>query len=139
MLIGELLLLPGFVVFHYDLSVEDAVVLSVYLLSAIVCMTLSSVFHLFSNSDEETYERVSKADQTGILVLMLGSNFPMVYYGFYTSPPLQIFYAVGSLFIVLLARSRIVRVDSRSSRENVPRKICDSWHQVTDLNILVVR
>ena len=75
-------------------------------------MILSSVFHLFSSSDDETYERVSKADQNGILVLMLGSNFPMIYYGFYTSLPLQTFYAAGSVFIILFARSRIVKIES---------------------------
>ena len=55
----------------------DTMVIGVYLFSAIVCFFLSSLYHMLTSATERIAHIAEKADLCGILVLMMGSNFPM--------------------------------------------------------------
>ena len=56
--------------------------LSVFILSASMCMGLSAIFHLLLNYDYKTNQIVSSLDYAGISLLIAGSFFPVLGYGF---------------------------------------------------------
>ena len=66
-----------------------------------MCLGFSSVFHLFFSMSERTNRMLLKLDYAGINLLITGSAFPPVVYGFYC----QFHYAV--LYIVLNATASI--------------------------------
>ncbi|MGB1602573.1 MAG: hemolysin III family protein, partial [Promethearchaeia archaeon] len=72
----------------------DAAVLSVYLATCIVCFILSVLFHLFTAASTPILEFFSHADHLGILVLMMGSNLPMIVYGFWHSTQLIVLHVM---------------------------------------------
>ena len=57
--------------------------LFIMLLGAIICLSCSAVFHLFSAHSIELNDFHSRLDYAGISMLMLGSVFPFFYYNFY--------------------------------------------------------
>ena len=56
--------------------------ISVFILSASLCMGLSAIFHLLLNYDYKTNQIVSSLDYAGISLLIAGSFFPVLGYGF---------------------------------------------------------
>ena len=72
----------------------DAAALSVYLATCIVCFILSVLFHLFTAASTPILEFFSHADHLGILVLMMGSNLPMIVYGFWHSTQLIVLHVM---------------------------------------------
>ncbi|KAI8326486.1 HlyIII-domain-containing protein [Martensiomyces pterosporus] len=85
----------------------DYVVFYGYIFSACVCFTLSTLFHLFSCHSHKHHVAWLKCDFVGILVLILGSFIPGLYYGYFESRGLMVLYMglVFSLFIVGVAVS----------------------------------
>ncbi|KAJ2258069.1 hypothetical protein GGI13_000702 [Coemansia sp. RSA 455] len=85
----------------------DYFVLYGYLASACVCFALSTLFHTFSCHSHSHHVAWLKCDFVGILVLILGSFLPGLYYGYFESSLLMIFYMVMifSLFVVGVAVS----------------------------------
>lgn len=55
----------------------------VFLVSAIMCLFGSSLFHLFYQMSEKASRYLMRVDYAGISLLILGSTFPPFYYGFY--------------------------------------------------------
>lgn len=87
----------------------------VMLSSAIICLSCSTLFHLFYPMSGSiiyfnlgAYQVFSRLDYAGINVLIVGSSFPAVYYGMYCNFSLVFFYLVIistlglSLFILSL-------------------------------------
>ncbi|KAJ2785758.1 hypothetical protein H4R18_000304 [Coemansia javaensis] len=70
----------------------DYLVLYGYLLSACVCFALSTMYHMFSCHSHSHHVAWLKCDFVGILVLILGSFLPGLYYGYYESRTLMLVY-----------------------------------------------
>ncbi|TDL22709.1 HlyIII-domain-containing protein [Rickenella mellea] len=86
----------------------DTAVFSLFLSSAIFCLTASSMFHMAHCHSEKVSTRCHAFDYYGIIVLIVGSFYPAIYYGFFCDTTLQIIYlslitvaGAGASFIVL--------------------------------------
>ncbi|KAJ2369492.1 hypothetical protein IW150_005143 [Coemansia sp. RSA 2607] len=78
----------------------DYFVLYGYILSACICFALSTLFHTFSCHSHSHHVAWLKCDFVGILVLILGSFLPGLYYGYFESRMLMVLYMamIFSLF-----------------------------------------
>ena len=80
----------------------------VFILSAIICLSLSSLYHLFNAHSCKVYRIMSRLDYAGISLLVSGSFFPPIYYMYYCIESivylgLIILYLVGiSLFCLIV-------------------------------------
>jgi adiponectin receptor len=54
--------------------------LFVFILSAMICLSMSTVYHLFSAHSRRIYALTSRLDYAGISILIAGSFFPPIYY-----------------------------------------------------------
>ena len=54
--------------------------MSIFIITAIYCMSCSSLYHLFSSMDEKTVDHYKKLDLAGISLLICGSPYPYIYY-----------------------------------------------------------
>ncbi|OCB90017.1 HlyIII-domain-containing protein [Sanghuangporus baumii] len=79
----------------------DSTMFSVFIISAVVCLTSSSFYHMAGCHSERVARRCHALDYSGIVVLIVGSFFPAVYYAFFCEPVLQGTYLSGAAFIVL--------------------------------------
>ncbi|KAJ1887715.1 hypothetical protein LPJ81_006467 [Coemansia sp. IMI 209127] len=70
----------------------DYAVLYGYIGSACVCFALSTMFHTFSCHSHSHHVAWLKCDFVGILVLILGSYLPGLYYGYFESHLLMLTY-----------------------------------------------
>ncbi|CAD8100957.1 unnamed protein product [Paramecium sonneborni] len=66
----------------------------VFLVSGLMCMSGSALFHLFYQMSEAANKYLMRVDYGGISLLILGSCFPPFYYGFYCDTFLRYFYLV---------------------------------------------
>eukprot|EP00826_Nyctotherus_ovalis_P056026 TRINITY_DN749_c0_g1_i8.p2 TRINITY_DN749_c0_g1~~TRINITY_DN749_c0_g1_i8.p2 ORF type:complete len:162 (+),score=11.54 TRINITY_DN749_c0_g1_i8:393-878(+) len=62
------------------------------MLGAILCLLFSSIFHLFSSYGKSTQAFLSRLDYSGIALLIAGSTFPPVLYGFACSSSAKMAY-----------------------------------------------
>ena len=85
------------------LARTDIAVIGVYILSVIVCFLLSSLYHMLTAGPECIVRFAESADHVGILTLMMGSNFPMIYYGFFNEPNFILFHTATSIGAIALA------------------------------------
>lgn len=74
--------------------------LLVFIISAMICLTLSSMYHLFNAHSDKVYKMMSRLDYAGISILICGSFFPPIYYMYFCVEgskylELIIFYLVG--------------------------------------------
>lgn len=81
--------------------IVEVMAFETYLCSASICLLLSTIFHWFGCLSESCHQRLLKLDITGVALLVSGSFFPGVYYGFLCAPTVQNFYL--SLTAVVLA------------------------------------
>ncbi|PRP78735.1 putative hemolysin-III channel protein Izh2 [Planoprotostelium fungivorum] len=72
----------------------DYAVFYTFLISAITCLGFSATFHAVSAHSHEVAVAYNRLDYLGIVILIVGSFYPAVYYGFYLHPYLQVFYIV---------------------------------------------
>ncbi|KAJ2082909.1 hypothetical protein H4R24_001239 [Coemansia sp. RSA 988] len=70
----------------------DIVTLYAFLLGAVGCMGLSTLFHTVTCHSNEVNKAYNKCDYVGIVFLIVGSCVPVIYYMFYCHPQLKIFY-----------------------------------------------
>ncbi|CAG8683783.1 3694_t:CDS:10, partial [Dentiscutata erythropus] len=78
---------------------QDFFVLYMFLAGAMVCLGLSSIFHVLCCHSERVCANWNRCDYIGIVFLIVGSLYPMIYYGFFCNDSLKIFYL--SLITVL--------------------------------------
>ncbi|KAJ3104385.1 hypothetical protein HDU96_008935, partial [Phlyctochytrium bullatum] len=80
----------------------DITVMCVFLVSAVLCLGLSTTYHLCCCHSMEVSKAWNKADYVGIVFLIVGSFIPSVFFGFYCSPALQLAY-IGTMAVLGLA------------------------------------
>jgi len=93
---------------YISITFMDVAVFAIFLVSAVFCLFSSAFFHTFNVHSKEVCLRCNAIDYAGIVVLIVGSFFPCIYYGFYCDPHLQTIYLLlivhagaGAAFIVL--------------------------------------
>ena len=69
----------------HQLPVTEQAMLFCFFLAAMVCLSCSTMFHLFSNHSQGVAHLFSRLDYSGIAILITGSSIPAYYYGFYCS------------------------------------------------------
>ncbi|KAH9973852.1 hemolysin-III related-domain-containing protein [Lactifluus volemus] len=79
---------------RYDVSWADRFMISIFILSAIFCLSCSAVFHTFKARSKQVAARCLAFDFSGIIVLILGSFYPIIHYGFYCKPHYRIGYSL---------------------------------------------
>ena len=67
----------------YKLPTVDQAMLFCFFLAAMICLSCSTLFHLFSNHSISVCGVFSRLDYSGIAILITGSSIPCYYYGFY--------------------------------------------------------
>jgi len=90
-------LICGSLLTIYELSVHtstfsDAAVMTVFLVGAIACMGLSASFHLMSCHSETVCRSWNRCDYVGIVLLIVGSFYPAIYYVFYCDTATKVVY-----------------------------------------------
>ncbi|EIW80450.1 HlyIII-domain-containing protein [Coniophora puteana RWD-64-598 SS2] len=75
----------------------DTSLLATFLLSAIFCLSGSATFHAAIGHSEQVFRQCHALDYSGIVVLIVGSFIPCLYYGFYCEPLAQTFH-LGLIF-----------------------------------------
>ena len=77
----------------------DRIIFGFFFFCAIGCLLSSGFFHLFSCHSHSVSISWNKCDYVGIMLMIVGSCFPSIYYSFHCTPQLQLLYlAVISLF-----------------------------------------
>ncbi|KAJ3173530.1 hypothetical protein HDU88_002616 [Geranomyces variabilis] len=91
----------GFVIlahlFYGWLTVEtgtwaDVLIMGAFFLGAVVCLGLSTTFHLCCCHSRGVAAIWLRGDYVGIVTLIMGSLVPSIYYGFFCNPSLQALY-----------------------------------------------
>lgn len=77
---------------HEDVSWADHAVFMAFLSSAAFCLFCSAFFHTSSSHSKEVSARCNALDYSGIIVLILGSTYPCLYYGFFCEPYYRLCY-----------------------------------------------
>jgi adiponectin receptor len=89
-----------------DISYLELVAVEGFMICAAICLLLSTIYHWFGCMSEYCHNCLLKFDLTGVALLVSGSFFPAVYYGFYCIPHVQRIYfgvTVGILLVGLSA------------------------------------
>ena len=96
--------------FNAEVQIVKRWPLLVFLLSAIICLVLSSVCHLFGAHSKETKKLVNSLDYAGISILIPCSFFPPIYYIFFCYDYLVYAYlstiSVSSLLVLYVSFSQ---------------------------------
>ncbi|KAF9149990.1 hypothetical protein BG015_008197 [Linnemannia schmuckeri] len=93
--------LAYFKIFHVLQTVHwtDVMHFYIFMAGAIVCLSMSALFHLFSCHSEPVCHQWNRCDYVGIVFLITGSFYPAIFYGFYCFRTFQIMYiAMISIF-----------------------------------------
>ncbi|WOO80443.1 ADIPOR-like receptor [Vanrija pseudolonga] len=78
-------------------TVADKLGIACYCVCAVTCLGLSSWFHTVQCCNREVCALAHSGDYIGIVVLIVGSILPGMYYGFHGSLGLQVFYMAAIL------------------------------------------
>ncbi|KAK0717916.1 hemolysin-III related-domain-containing protein [Lasiosphaeria miniovina] len=94
-LLGALVFTVGAVVLHsviaprYESASDaDLLVFSCFFAGAFLCLGMSATYHTLSNHSPSVAKWGNKLDYTGIVLLIVGSYVPAIYYGFVCLPTL---------------------------------------------------
>lgn len=86
----------------HSVSAADICAFGCFFLGAVISLGISAIFHTISNHSPEVARLGNQLDYIGIVVLIIGSFIPSVYYGFYCHPMLQtLYWGMASLPILL--------------------------------------
>lgn len=84
---------------HYAaVNNSDRLVFACFFGGAVGCLSMSATYHLLSNHSEHVAKWGNKLDYTGIVVLIMGSYVPALYYGLFCRAELMALY----LYLVCL-------------------------------------
>ncbi|OQS03287.1 adiponectin receptor protein [Thraustotheca clavata] len=64
----------------------------VYVATAFICMTCSTIYHLFFVQSAQASVALIQLDYAGIILLIGGAFFPVIYYGFYCNTTTMVWY-----------------------------------------------
>ncbi|CAF0929998.1 unnamed protein product [Rotaria sp. Silwood1] len=119
-LIGALCVAVTYTLFlidnHRQMDLSDYISFSVFFISAILCLTFSTLLHVFINYSPRVMVIVSKLDYMGISILIFGSMVPVIHYLFYCNFKLKAIY-----ISVLLALSIASIIGTSSAACAKPR------------------
>ena len=71
---------------------SDLFVFAFFFGGAVLCLGMSATFHTVLDQSPEVARWGNKLDYTGIVALIVGSNVPALYYGFFCKPTLLMGY-----------------------------------------------
>ncbi|KZV67892.1 HlyIII-domain-containing protein [Peniophora sp. CONT] len=93
---------------HQSASLADKLVFAIFLSAAVFCLGASAFYHTCCVHSQKVAARCHALDYSGIVVLIVGSFFPCIYYAFYCEPHYQALYlgiittaGLGAAYIVL--------------------------------------
>ena len=89
----------------------DLLALSFFFVGALICLSVSAVYHTCSNHSPRVARLGNQLDYVGIVALITGSFIPTIYYGFYCEPLLQKVY--WTMISTLGVGCTIVSVNSK--------------------------
>ncbi|CAF0781166.1 unnamed protein product [Didymodactylos carnosus] len=105
-LIGALCISVTFILFLLDnnrqMDISDFITFSSFFISAILCLSFSTLLHIFLNYSPRIMVIVSKLDYFGINILIFGSMIPVLHYYFYCNLKLKAIY-IGILLLLSIA------------------------------------
>ncbi|KAI7905934.1 hemolysin-III related-domain-containing protein [Cokeromyces recurvatus] len=78
--------------FKETLTTFDITYFFLFIVGALLCLGFSASFHCFSCHSEKVAATWNRCDYAGITCLIVGSFFPVIYYGFHCHQLLQIVY-----------------------------------------------
>ncbi|KAI8990984.1 putative hemolysin-III channel protein Izh2 [Mycotypha africana] len=78
--------------FYGSLTTFDIIYFYLFICGALLCLGFSACFHCFSNHSEKVAAAWNRCDYAGITCLIVGSFFPVIYYGFHCHHILQVVY-----------------------------------------------
>lgn len=95
--------LAYFKIFHILETVHwtDVMHFYIFMAGAILCLSMSALFHLFSCHSEPVSHHWNRCDYVGIVFLITGSFYPAIFYG-NTLPPFVVFFPYPSMKNVFL-------------------------------------
>ncbi|OMJ66997.1 hypothetical protein SteCoe_35968 [Stentor coeruleus] len=67
----------------------------IFIVSAMICLMCSSIFHLFNAHSSKMNRNLSSLDYAGTSILIAGSFYPTIYYTFYCYPSYIVLYLSG--------------------------------------------
>jgi adiponectin receptor len=73
---------------HEFATLSDVLVFACFIGGAGLCLGMSATFHAVLNHSQKVARWGNKLDYTGIIVLIVGSFVPALYYGFFCMPTL---------------------------------------------------
>ena len=76
-------------------SESDVLVFSCFFAGAVSCLGMSATFHAVTNHSEEVHKWGNKLDYTGIVLLIVGSFVPALYYPLFCHTELMAVYLSG--------------------------------------------
>ena len=95
------LLLHSVVVPRYESATSsDMLVFACFFLGAFCCLGMSATYHTLSNHSPAVAKWGNKLDYTGIVLLIVGSYVPALYYGLNCHPALLTVYLYGVSVVV---------------------------------------
>ncbi|EDR08031.1 uncharacterized protein LACBIDRAFT_184966 [Laccaria bicolor S238N-H82] len=94
---------PAYVQHHEEATWKDIAIIVIFLLSAVFCLTASAFYHAASCHSKEVSSRCHALDYSGIVVLIVGSFYPSIYYGFFCDLRLKAFYLTSITFVGVCA------------------------------------
>lgn len=86
----------------------DWVIFGFFLCCAVSCFLLSGLFHLFCCHSHQVSQAWNKCDYVGIMLMIVGSCYPSIYYSFHCTPALQAGYLLAISFFGLLTLPTLV-------------------------------
>ncbi|CDH57983.1 hemolysin-iii channel protein [Lichtheimia corymbifera JMRC:FSU:9682] len=96
--------------FADSLTTFDYVYFCSFMAGAMLCLGFSSGYHCFCSHSELVAAQWNRCDYTGIVTLIVGSFYPVLYYGFHCHPTPQVVYlAVITALGVLTAAVVLLR------------------------------
>ena len=119
-----------FLLFYTNISglvkepLGDVISINIFLLSAILCFSFSTIMHIFHPISDHHCKKLLKMDYIGISLLILGSYGPFIYYAFYCQQTIQIIYYVllnifGLCAIITTSYERFQKPSYRCQRSSI--------------------
>lgn len=85
-----------------EIGLYGTIIFETYITCAALCLGLSAAYHWFGCYSINYHKTLLRLDLTGVGLLVAGSFFPAVYYGFYCNPYLQKVYLVLCVVVLLV-------------------------------------
>jgi hypothetical protein len=74
---------------YTSVSTADTMAFGCFFLGAVLCLGISATFHIVQNHSSHVARIANQVDYIGIVLLIVGSFIPSIFYGFYCHPNLQ--------------------------------------------------